>query len=136
MGGSTNRSGMRGPFVRGEVATGGRDLLERADEGQKTWASSPIPKQNYWVWRVGKNQRIWFIEPVEDSGRRMAVRKKVNISAQTLSASYVHSKSLLYAFTRSSLHLRPAKNKFDRSIVRDHSPRMRASPRMSQKKYV
>ena len=45
MGGSTNRSGMRGPFVRGEVATGGRDLLERADEGQKTWASPPIPKQ-------------------------------------------------------------------------------------------
>ena len=102
---------MRGPFVRGEVATGGRDLLERADEGQKTWASSPIPKQNYWVWRVGKNQRIWFIEPVEDSGRRMAVRKKVNISAQTLSASYVHAKSMLYAFARASLHLRPAKER-------------------------
>jgi hypothetical protein len=58
---------------------------------------------------VGKNQRFWFFEPVEDLGRQIVVQKrKVNISAQTLSASYVHAKSLLYAFTRSSLHLRPA----------------------------
>jgi hypothetical protein len=32
----------------------------------------------------------------------------MSVSAQTLSASYVHAKSPLYAFTRSSLHLRPA----------------------------
>ena len=66
--------------------------------------------KNYRVWWVCKNNRFWFFEPVEDSGRRMAVRKRLNVSAQT-PASYVHSKSLLYTFTRSSLHLTPATRK-------------------------
>ena len=68
------------------------------------------PSKNYRAWWVGKNQRFWFFEPVEDSGRRIGVRKrKMTVSAQTLSASCIHAKSPLYAFTHSSLQLRPAK---------------------------
>ena len=35
-------------------------------------------------------------------------KRKMTVSAQTLSASCIHAKSLLYAFTHSSLQLRPA----------------------------
>ena len=37
-------------------------------------------------------------------------KRKMSVSAQTLSTSYIHAKSLLYAFTPSSLQLRPANN--------------------------
>jgi hypothetical protein len=29
-------------------------MPERGNEGRETWASSPIPWKNYWVWRAGK----------------------------------------------------------------------------------
>ena len=52
------------------------------------------PSKNYRAWWVGKNQRFWFFEPVEDSGRRMGVRKrKMTVSAQTLSA-FMHSREV------------------------------------------
>ena len=42
----------------------------------------------------------------EGSGSSNRSRIRADVSTQTLSASYIHSKSPHYAFTRSSLHLR------------------------------
>ena len=84
--------------------------------------------KNYWVWWVGKNQRFWFFEPVEDSGRQMGVRKRrMTVGAQTLSASCIHVKSPLYAFTRSSLQLRTSQTDPEGSnltcpVFRKHVP--------------
>ena len=59
---------------------------------------SPItdPEAKYRVWWVGKNKRF---EPVEGFGQTDGSTENMNVtvSAQTLSASYVRSKSPLYA---------------------------------------
>ena len=100
--------------MRGLCPRRGRDGWAGTFQSEQMRARTHGPhhrsrSENYWAWWVGKNKRIWFFEPVEDLGRRTVEQKrKRNVSAQTLSASYVHAKSMLYAFARASLHLRPA----------------------------
>ena len=83
--------------------------MEWADESQRTQAPSPIPKQSYWERRVGKRKEFWFFKPVEDSADVWGNRKRNTARDPNTCRSFVHSKTPLYAYNRTSLQLRPAK---------------------------
>lgn len=67
---SSFQSGMSGPCVRGEVATGRRGSSERTNEGQRTLAglitSSEAKLLAVGATASGKKE-FWFFKPVEDS---------------------------------------------------------------------
>ena len=74
-----------------------------------------------WGVAGGKNKSVLVFEPVEALGGQVAVRKRGTSvcrhnrrertrAASTRAASSVYSKTPLYAYTRSSLHLRLASN--------------------------
>jgi hypothetical protein len=52
-----------------------------------------------------KRKAIRCLEPVDETSGQMAGRKE---RCQTRAALFVHTKTPLYAYARSSLHLRPA----------------------------
>ena len=56
----------------------------------------------------GQNKRVLILKTAENMGVRMAVQKERRARCLTCAASYVHAKTPLYAYTCSSIHLRPA----------------------------
>ena len=84
--GSASRSGMSPRRGRDERAgTVRSELLE--DMGLITDPEPKITGCGEWV----KAKVFWFFEPVEDSGRQMAVRKRWDVSAQTRSLKSLRS---------------------------------------------
>ena len=60
---------------------------------------------NLWVWQAGKRKAIWCFKPVVGMGGQKVGQKEGH---QTCAALFVHTKTPLYAYTHSSLQLRPA----------------------------
>ncbi|KAF8269173.1 hypothetical protein EI94DRAFT_1032877 [Lactarius quietus] len=83
------------PSLRDGVATGGWGPSERADDGQETWSSSPIPKVKKRVLVLQYSRRFGWM----DGGMK---RKIIS----TCAMPFVHSNTLLHASGRSSLYLR------------------------------
>jgi hypothetical protein len=70
----------------------GGTLPERADESRKTWASSSIPRQNYWAWWVGERKVIWFLNQSETCGKEGRARAASSIRTKS-DGSYLPSSS-------------------------------------------
>ena len=114
MGGSTKHFsiGDKGSMCprRGHDGWAGPCRNEAIKAGRQ--ASSSIPWQNYWVWRARRIKVFWFFGPVEIWVDRWWYGKVNASDPHTCRAPYVYAKTPLYAFTRSSLHLRSANYQF------------------------
>ena len=102
-----------GPCVRGEVAIGGRAISD-SERHMKARIHGPHHQswKHYWVWWAGKIKVFCFLTGRwmdSDASSGGYYCKAAMNTPYTCGASYIHSKTPrpLYAFTHSSLQLRP-----------------------------